>query len=340
VRFLRSFFSLLVVILVEVISQFLFVVVGLVADTKFEFALLGAEDDRLAVHAPNHVERRLRFAAQGQLQQVLLDAAFDGLAQLRLDLKEAIGRTQAFNALVGALMVVMLDPEFDPFPGRLEGIELGAHQKVLPDGRPEAFDLAQRHRMLRPRLEVRDPILLQLGFETAGAPPGGVLAAVVGEHLLGRLKLARRHAIDFDHRRRRGTAEQIRPHNEARVIIHEGDEVGILSAQPEGEDVRLPHLIGRGPLEEAGANHVPALGRLAFSHQTGLMQALPNRLRTGWQEETTAQHLADAFDAEGRILLLEFDDLVGDRSREPGRASAGIRVLQARLAVLPISPEP
>jgi hypothetical protein len=71
----------MVAVLVEVIGKFLFVVL-LVADAKFEFALLGAEHDRLAVHPPHHVERRLGFAAQGQFQQVFLDAGLDGAAQL------------------------------------------------------------------------------------------------------------------------------------------------------------------------------------------------------------------------------------------------------------------
>ena len=85
----RSFFS--VGVLVEVISEFLFLVL-LVADTESEFALLGAEHDGLAVHPPHHVERRLGFATQGQLQQVLLDALFDGAAQLGLDLEKTIRR--------------------------------------------------------------------------------------------------------------------------------------------------------------------------------------------------------------------------------------------------------
>jgi hypothetical protein len=54
-------------------------VVLLITDTEFEFALLGAQYDGLAVHASHHVKRRLGFAAQGQLQQVFLDAGFDGL---------------------------------------------------------------------------------------------------------------------------------------------------------------------------------------------------------------------------------------------------------------------
>jgi len=135
--------------LVEVISKFLFLVIVLIADTEFEFTLLGAEHDGLAVHAPDHVERRLRFATQGQFEEVFLDAGLDGFAQLGLDLKEAIRRAQAFYALVGPLVVIMFDPYFNPFAGSLEGIELGAHEEVLPDGGPEAFDFTQRHRMLR-----------------------------------------------------------------------------------------------------------------------------------------------------------------------------------------------
>ena len=125
VRFFRSVFFSLVVILAEVISKFLFVVL-LIADAEFEFALFGAEHDGLAVHASHHVKGRLRFAAQGQLQKVLLNAGFDGFAQFGLDLEETVRRTEAFNALIGALMVVMFDPEFDAFPRRLEAIELGA----------------------------------------------------------------------------------------------------------------------------------------------------------------------------------------------------------------------
>jgi hypothetical protein len=79
VFFFRSVFS--VGFLIEVIGEFLFVVL-LITDTEFEFALLGAEHDGLTVHPADHVERRLGFAAQGQLQEVVLDAGFDGLAQL------------------------------------------------------------------------------------------------------------------------------------------------------------------------------------------------------------------------------------------------------------------
>ena len=125
VRFFRSVFFSLVVILVEVISKFLFVVL-LITDTEFELAFLGAQHDGLSVHASHHVERSLGFAAQGQFQKVFLNTLFDGAAQLRLDLEEAVGRTQSFDALMRPLVVVIFDPEFDAFAGGLEAVELGA----------------------------------------------------------------------------------------------------------------------------------------------------------------------------------------------------------------------
>ena len=88
-------------VLVEVIGKFLFVVL-LITDTEFEFALLGTEHDGLAVHASHHVKGRLGFATQGQLQKIFLNAGFDGLAQLRLDLEETVRRTKTFDALVAA----------------------------------------------------------------------------------------------------------------------------------------------------------------------------------------------------------------------------------------------
>lgn len=127
---------------------------------EFEFAFLGAQDDRLAFHAADHVEGSARLAAQGHLQEVLLDAGLHGFAQLGLDLKEAVRRTKAFDALVRALVIVVLDPELDALASCFKALELGALEELLPDGGPEAFDLAQGHGMMRPGFEVRHPVLL------------------------------------------------------------------------------------------------------------------------------------------------------------------------------------
>lgn len=292
----------------------------IVGDTEAEFALLGAQDDGLSVHAADHVERSLGFAAQGQLQKVVLNAGLEGLAQPGLDGEEAVGRTQPFDALMRALMVIVFDPEFDALAGILEAAKLGADQKILPEGGPEALDLAQRHGVMRPGRDVGHAILPELGGKAAGAAPGDILAAVVGEHLARRLELGDGHAIDLDDRLGRGTAKQIGADHVAGMIIEEGDEVGITAAQPEGENVRLPHLVGRGPLEETGPGHVAALLARRGRHEVSLLQALAHGAGTGRQQEPPAQDLRNAGDAEGGVLPFDGQDLIGDGGGQFGLA--------------------
>jgi len=317
-------FSFGVGFLVEVISQFLRGLVEIIGDGEFEFALLGAEHDGLAVHAADHVEGGLRFAAQRQLQKVLLNAGFKGLAQLGLNGEEAVRGTDPVETLMRSPMVVILDPEFDPFPGVLEAGELGADEKVLPERGPEAFDLAQRHGMVRAGFDVGHAILLQLGFEAAGAAPGGVLTAIVGEHLAGRLKLAHGDAIDLDGGLGGGTAEQVGADDIAGMIIEEGDEIGVPPTEPEGEDIRLPHLIGCGPLEEAGTGQVLALLARGWGHEVRFLQALAHGGGAGGQTEPAAQQLRDAGATEGGVLLLERHDLVRDGRGQFRTAATGV----------------
>jgi hypothetical protein len=42
------------------------------------------------------------------------------------DLKKPVGRTQTADALVGALVIIVLDPKRGPLHGLLEAVELGA----------------------------------------------------------------------------------------------------------------------------------------------------------------------------------------------------------------------
>jgi hypothetical protein len=60
---------------------------------------------------------------------------------------------------MGPLVVVVLHPEPHPLARRLETVELGSHQELLPDRLPEPLDLPQRHGMMRPALDVVNPIL-------------------------------------------------------------------------------------------------------------------------------------------------------------------------------------
>jgi hypothetical protein len=324
----------------EVIDEFFGVF--MITEFEFEFAFFGAQDDGLPFHAADHVEGSFGLAAQGHLQQVFLDAGLDGPAQLGLDLEEAIGGTQSADALMRALVVIILDPDLDALARGFKTFELRAGEELLPDAFPEALDLAQGHGMMRARFEVSDAILLQLGFETGGAAPGGVLSAIVGEHLFGRFELGDGLAIDFDHRLRGGTAEQIGADDKARVIIEERDDVSVTAAQPEREDVRLPHLIGRGPLEETGSGEITPFGRSLLRHEPGFVQFGPHRLGAGLEEEHPAQPLGDAFDAEGRVLLFEFDDFARDGRRQ--FALAGVRtgsfIVQPLLAQMAVAGDP
>jgi hypothetical protein len=299
--------------------------IGIVGDTEFEFAFLGAQDDRLAVQSADHVKGRLGFTAQGQFQEVLLDGGFEGPAQLRLNGEEAVGRTEALQALVWAAVVIIFDPQLDALARVLEAGELGADQKLLPDRGPETLDLAQGHGVVWAASDMGHAVFLQLGFEAAGAAPGGVLAAVVGEHFARRVELANGSAIDLDDRFGGGTAEQVHAGDVAGMVIEVSDEIRVTAAQPEGENVRLPELVGRGALEEAGPGDIPGPLAARGRHELGLLQALADGAGTGREQKPAAQHLGDAFDPEGGMLLLERQDLLGDRRGQffVGRLPAG-----------------
>ena len=167
----------------------------LAIDEHLHLALLGTNDHGLLAHPPHHVERTARLPSQRQFQHVLLNAALDDLAQFLGNGKEAIGRTQPLQGLMGPPVVVVLHPQPHPLAGRLEAVKLRAHQELLPDGLPEAFDLAQGHGMMRSALNVVNPILAQLRLETGGPAPTRVLAALIGEHLFGHAVLRHRPAV-------------------------------------------------------------------------------------------------------------------------------------------------
>jgi hypothetical protein len=223
----------------------------LTINEHLHLALLGTNDHGLLAHPPHHVEGTTRLPSQRQFQHVLLHAALDDLPQFLGNGKEAIGRTQPLQGLMGTPVVVVLHPQPNPFAGRLETVKLRSHQELFPDGLPEAFDLAQGHGMMRPALEVADPILAQLRLKAGGPAPTRVLAALIREHFFGHAVLRHRRAIHLQHVLRRLAAKHLQPHHVAGIIIQKADEVGVLASQPKGKDIGLPHLVGGGALEEA-----------------------------------------------------------------------------------------
>jgi len=167
----------------------------LAIDEHLHLPLLSADDHGLLAHPPHHVEGTARLPSQRQFQHIVLDAALNDLAQLLGNGKEAIGRTQPLQGLMGPPMVVVLYPQPNPLAGRFETVKLGALQELLPDGLPEAFDLAQGHGMMRPALNVVNPILAQLRLEAGGPTPARVLASLIGEHLFGHAVLRHRPPV-------------------------------------------------------------------------------------------------------------------------------------------------
>jgi hypothetical protein len=301
-------------------------------DGEFEFSFFGPQYHRLPLHAADHIEGGFGFPAQRHLEQVFLDAGFDGRAQFGGDFEETIRRAQALDALVRSFVIIVFYPEPDAFAGGVEALELGAGKELLPDGLPEAFDFPQRHGMMRAGLEMVGPVLFHLGLEAGDTPPVDVLPAVVGEHLPGRLVFARRHPEDFQNVFRGVAPKEVRPDDEARIIIHESDHVGVTPAEPEGEDIRLPHLVRRGPLKETGTDQVASrLGRRL--NQSLFLEGRANGLRAGLQEEHPFEQLGYSFDAPGRFLLLKLQDLFPDGLGEFGPGTAIALVLQTLLPV-------
>jgi hypothetical protein len=206
--------------------------------------------------------------------------------------------------LVRPAVVVVLDPRLHPLLRLLEAVELRAGKEVRPDRLPESLNLTQGLRMMRSAAEVMDPVLLEFRFKPRLPAPVGVLPAIVRQHLLGQAILAHRPPIYFQHMLGRLTAIKTQPHQIAGVIVHEPNQVGVLTTEANRANVALPHLIGRRPLEEPRLGRI--LNRLAPVRldQLLLVQHAPHGLATDRQQQPPMQPLADLLHAKARLLLL------------------------------------
>jgi hypothetical protein len=214
----------------QVVADFLRRGRFLALDEHLHLALLGPNDHGLLAHPPYHVKRTVRLPPQGQFQNVLLNAPFDDLAQFLGNGKEAVRWTQPFQGLMGPPVVVVLHPQPDPLAGGLQAVKLRSHEKFLPDRLPEPLDLAQGHGMMRPALEVVNPILAQLRLEARGPAPARVLASLIGKHFFGYPVLRHRRAVHLQDVLRRLAAKDVQTHHVAGVIIQKADEVSVLAS--------------------------------------------------------------------------------------------------------------
>jgi len=231
-------------------------------------------------------------------------------------------------------MVVVLDPQPDPFPRFLERLETSPHQELVLERLPEPLDLPQRHGMMRGTTDVVNVIPLEFLLELRGATPTGVLPPVVREHLLGRTIRRHRLAVDLHHIGAGLAAVHPQSGDIPRIIIDEPDDVRRLAQDGEVRDITLPHLVGRRALEPPGGHlRFPAGFRLGRP-QPRLLQVLAHRLRTGFEAEEPLQHLRDPPRPMFRLRLLQFRDLLVNRCRQLRTPpSTGSSFLQPLLTV-------
>ena len=137
-------------------------------------------------------------------------------------------------------------------------------------------------------------------------------------------------------------AEDVEPDDIAGVIVEEADQVGVLAAQAEGEDVGLPELVRRGPLEGPGHGRIVLRLRPALLEQGFRVEGAAHRLPAHREEQDAPEELADLLDPEIRVAPLQGDGLPLHRGGHLGLPVPRLPrlPLQARLALRAIGPDP
>lgn len=163
--------------------------------------------------------------------------------------------------------------------------------------------------MLRTTADVLDAHPLQRLLELRLASPHRVLPSVVGQHL-GRLSVRRDASLERLHHQRRLLVVRKRvADHEAAVVVHEHADVQPLSApKSKREDVRLPQLVRRRPLEPS--RQVLALrSRTRCLNQTLVMQNPSYDLLGDSESLEPSQYVADSATPPLLVLLLQRDHL-------------------------------
>jgi hypothetical protein len=247
-----------------VIHKFFFTAGFRIVHQHLYLALFRPDHYRLISHTTHHVERVHWTTPKRQLQSVFLNPLFHRLFQIMGDLKKPVGRTQPTDTLVGAFVIIVLDPKGGPLNGLLEAVKLGALQKLVQYRLPKPLNFPKRHGMVGTRSDVLDTVFFHLPFKPGLSSPVGVLSAVVGEHLFGYAVFTNPPPVGLQNVFGRLTAIQPQGGDVSAIVVHKTDQVRVSTRQPKGHDVALPQLVGTRPLKK------PRLGGILRSFALGL----------------------------------------------------------------------
>lgn len=282
----------------------------LVADADLQAASFGGDAEVAVAESADEIERLARRLLVREAHRVGGDVFLDGFTYVRRGAEEAVGGNEPFERLMRTLEVVGVHEELDASVAVREVREDGAREELVPERLPEALDLAERLRMLRPALDVIDAVQVQLALEVRLAAPCRVLAALVGENL-SRLSVGGDAALErFHHELGLLMVREVVRDDEARVVVHERREVeALVTAKQEREDVRLPHLVWRGALE-ATRRMLARPSRRTLLDEPGLVEDAANGGLGHADPLEAREQVTDAAGAELGILLTHGDDVL------------------------------
>jgi hypothetical protein len=280
---------------------------GFVAQAHPQPLALGGDREVLVTEAPHQVEGLLGGLLLRAPKCVGFNALLDRRAHLRRCPEVPVRGDEPVQCLVGPLEVVALHEEPEPPLAISEVREDRATQEFIPQGLPEALDLAERLGVLRPALDVPDAVLAQTLLEERLATPRGVLPPLVRQDLLGRPVGCDPPFERLEHQRALLVVRQHEAHQEARVVVHERRQVEpLVPPQQKGEDVRLPELVRRRPLEAARRSLATLDGtRHRWRHHADVRQDSLHRARRHPEGLEALDQIADAARTVLGVPLLE-----------------------------------
>lgn len=288
---------------------------GFVAHVDLEPRRARRDRQPLIAELTDDVERLARRLLERESELVRGDRAFDLRAHVRRRLEEAVRRDQTVERLMRSLEVVVAEEMLEALLRVAHVREHGPAEKLVPQRLPEPLDLAERLRVLRPTANVVNPHARQRLLELRLAAPHGVLPSVVGQHFR-RLAVCRHAAFERLHHQRGFLVMRERvPDDESAVVVHEHADVQPLGAtESKRENVGLPELIGRRPLESTWRMLALRFG-LRRLNQPFLVQDAADLLLAHTERLEARQYVTNPPSAPVLVLPLEADHLLPHHGR-------------------------